>query len=178
MSNFEIQQKYIVQKLNSVIFSLKKVLKTKSKLNLSLEQNSLTLRAVGNSQVFLICPFITNKNRILEIVAACAASMDMESNYQESLDDNFISNLLDFICSTDKIFIKSQQNGQVLLISNSQEFTVLEDTGLGKIGTSIFVRSLCVLLAVCGKEVTNSYDSTKLNNQGCVSIYERNAASR
>jgi len=135
----------------------------------SIRKNMVTKIYTENSVynkplVFLIGVSLFDAKGMQEIVKAGLESIDKRVETDLDLDEQRVSVIRDFIFSHNNLSVDIFEEKIYLSSGNNrlEIFTMYAEDS----SKYLFVRSLCVFLAICGKSVSNNIDEVELNDYG------------
>jgi len=128
---------------------------------------------IHNEHVVFLCSFsYANKSRLCEIVMGALSSIQIRCSCDFEYDFEFVDYMRTFIQSHHNIYVHIENN--ILSLRNNSKFLLLADLGdTDRASQFSLCRSLCILLAMCGKIVHNNLDDIVLNDYGITNSFER-----
>jgi hypothetical protein len=121
--------------------------------------------------VLFCCIGFHNTSFLQDLVIASLKSANINVSTQES-DLVFCESLCDFLKQRKSIAVCLKDN-TISCQSEGTYFQICELEHLDLPAQEFFVRSLCLLLAVCGKNVSNTIDNFELNEYGITSTIDQ-----
>lgn len=121
-----------------------------------------------NQQRTLFCA-LGNVNiiRIAEIVHGCLLSCGLQSSTKLNINEEFSENLSFFIQKSANLTISL--DGNTISARTSENYhAIIELDNMDRASQEYFLRSLCVLIAACGKNVSNNVDELIVNEYGII----------
>lgn len=163
--------------LSKYLFKVRDVLTQIQSLELFLyEQNSVfklfCKNPYTNEDITLFCSMTNLEQRkFFSIVRGALLSLGIKTTAQTEIDVEFSRNFA--------VFLKNHVNVCVCLDDNTcalragvAYFVIAELEGADRVSQEHFLRSLCTLISLCGKNVSNNLDNVLMNEYGIINMPE------
>lgn len=176
MNKYELS--LLNDRLVTCISQMKNFLDTSDVFELSCARKNLATKVFApkcvhhQSQVFLLSTTLIDKNVMTTFVAACLQTLRKKVVQNTLIQHNLFIELLSFLeRSTD---IKVIHDSNFIAISNDIDtMQVVRYEEVDDPSSQILCRSMSLLLAICGKNVTNNLDCFELNEYGISKIFNK-----
>lgn len=111
--------------------------------------------------------------RIAEIVLGCLLSCGLQASTKLLINQEFSQNLAFFIQKGANLTISLDKN--TISAKTSEKYhAIIELDSIDRASQEYFLRSLCVLIAACGKNVSNNVDELIINEYGIINKVDNN----
>jgi hypothetical protein len=126
----------------------------------------------NNEQVVILCSISDVAiEKLLSIVAGCFDSIGIRINSNIKLDTTFCESLSYFLSTISNIQVCLDDN-TISLRAESSYFEICTLGNNDRVANEYLLRSICILLAICNKNVSNNVDSILLNEYGVANKIE------
>jgi len=169
-------QEIVKKKLNRLLLEAKDTLEESDVFKLSIFRKNLVTKILTQKTssrppfVLLLAVSYLDSKRMLEVVSGCLQLINKRVDTPLELDNSFIERFIEFMNENGSIVVQVEQSS-IYVTQNGKALEIFKDDSLDSTATYILARSLCVLLAMTGKTVSNNFDKQTLNDYGCVSMY-------
>ena len=165
----------INKKISTLLYRSKDVFGTVSTINLECNRVNLITKIYAKIYneylTFLISPGYSNRTRLFEIVAGCLSSCSRSVTHKEEWDSTYIQYLSAFLQNNQTVTVHLENN-VITLRNTSRCMFLCELDNVDDASQQSLARSICILLAMCGKVVSNNIDDVILNDYGIVNSFE------
>lgn len=175
MTEQEQSFEHIHKNVQSILFKFKDLKHNSARIEILTHRTNLTTKIYCRNKVtsenftFLVSPSYNNKVLLLNIVAAVLISNNFDIESSEKYNNDFVSNLSCFLEENNNIKVCLESD--IICLRTDDKFTELMNVqNTEKVAKQVLLRSLCILLAMVGKNVTNNMDNLALNDYGVTNL--------
>lgn len=164
------------KKLCNLLFKNRDILHSVDSINIYYNRVNLISKIytkINCEHIVFLCSFAySDRIRLCEIAMGALSSMKIKCFCEFQYDTEFVDFMRTFIQSNMHISVYMENN--ILSLRNNSKFLLLADLGETDLASQqSLCRSLCILLAMCGKVVSNNLDEVVLNDYGICNSFIR-----